>query len=98
MMEPRLVVDAIRELTEHDEILRTEIELAVGTSEIKPALRRQFPLRIFSPMPLPFGARNRHQQWLGRQIFGSLPEQGFARLQLLPRDHPARTARMAPRP
>ena len=32
---------------------------------------------------LPFCARNRHQQHLGRPIFRPLPEEGFTRLQVV---------------
>ena len=84
-MEPGLVVDAIRELTEHDEVLRTEIELPVGTSKIETALRRQLPFRIFSAMSLPLSTWYGHEQSFWRQSSGSSPEEGFAWLQLVHR-------------
>ena len=54
MKQPRLIIDAIREIQEEHEVVRAQAQLSFGTAEVEAALFLHRAFGIFAQVSAPF--------------------------------------------
>ena len=77
MKQPSLLVHAFRKLDKSIEILRSQIQLAFRALEVETPIRFQFPLCIFTSMPVMFIAARFYFQMRDQAIFVAKPKPGY---------------------
>src|SRR5262249_2242053 len=80
MVEPGLVIDAVGELKERDEILGFQVETLVRAAKEKAPIGPELACRILAQVPpaLPAGSIAPKRHW--RRLRRGRPKQGLARL------------------
>jgi hypothetical protein len=54
MIQPRLIIHAVRELQEHAEILRAQMKFLLRSAEVETLVRPECPFRVLASMPKAF--------------------------------------------